>query len=85
MASSVRNASVNLGIAIAGLITGTIVFDDLDRDTELTVEAYRMQSEAFHLAGVFCVIAYVLAAALVALHTRRRGLLSESSAVRRRR
>ncbi len=71
-ASSVRNASVNLGVAIAGLITGTIVFNGLERDTELTLEAFTMQAEAFHLAGVMCVVSYLVAAGLVVLHTRRR-------------
>jgi len=71
-ASSVRNASVNLGIAIAGLITGTIVFDELDRDTGVTPEAYAQQAEAFRIAGAMCVIAYLIAAGFVALHSRRR-------------
>ena len=71
-ASSVRNASVNLGVAIAGLITGTIVFNGLERDTELTLEAFTLQAEAFHLAGVMCVVSYLVAAGLVVLHTRRR-------------
>lgn len=71
-ASSIRNASVNLGIAIAGLITGTIVFDELDRDTSLTIEAYTQQAEAFRLAGAMCVIAYIVAAGFVVLHARRR-------------
>ena len=71
-ASSVRNASVNLGISIAGLITGTIVFDELDRDTGLTPEAYAQQAEAFRIAGAMCVVAYLVAAGLVVIHARRR-------------
>jgi predicted MFS family arabinose efflux permease len=71
-ASSIRNASVNLGIAIAGLITGTIVFDELDRDTERTIEAYTQQADAFHIAGALCVLAYLIAAVLVQFHARRR-------------
>lgn len=71
-ASSLRNSAVNLGIAIGGLIVGTIVFDDLDRDTARNIGAYREQVHAFHLAGVFCFVAYALAAALVMIHSRRR-------------
>jgi len=73
-ASSVRNAVVNLGIAIAGLITGTIIFNDLDRDTALNLDAYRQQADAFHLAGVFCFFSYLAAALLVVLYARRRGV-----------
>lgn len=72
--SSVRNATVNLGIAIAGLITGTIIFDELDRDTELTLAAFQQQAEAFHLAGVFCAASYLFAGILVVCYARRRGL-----------
>ena len=71
-ASSVRNASVNLGIAIAGLISGTIIFDRLDADTELTIEAYGQQADAFHLAGAICCGCYLVAAVLVVVHARRR-------------
>lgn len=71
-ASSVRNASVNLGIAIAGLITGTIVFNGLERDTELTLEAFTLQADAYHLAGAMCVVAYLVAAGFVILHGHRR-------------
>lgn len=70
--SSLRNSAVNLGIAVGGLLVGTIVFDELDADTERTIEAYRQQAEAFRLAGVFCFCAYVTAAALLWLHRRRR-------------
>ena len=73
-ASSVRNAVVNLGIAIAGLITGTIIFNDLDRDTALNLDAYRQQADAFHLAGLFCFFSYLAAALLVVLYARRRGV-----------
>ena len=74
-ASSIRSASVNLGIAIAGVIVGTIIFDDLDRDTERNLVAYAQQADAFRLAGACCVVAYLGAAALVALHARRRSLI----------
>lgn len=73
-ASSVRNATVNLGIAIAGLITGTIIFDGLDRDTEQTLAAFQQQADAFHLAGVLCAVSYLLAGLLVVLYERRRGV-----------
>ena len=73
-ASSLRNAVVNLGIAIAGLITGTIIFNDLDRDTAQNLAAYQQQADAFHLAGVFCFVSYLAAALLVLLHARRRGM-----------
>lgn len=72
-ASSLRNATVNLGIAIAGLISGTVIFNDMDRDTALNLEAYRQQANAFHLAGVFCFFSYLAAALLVVLYARRRG------------
>jgi len=73
-ASSVRNATVNLGIAIAGLITGTVIFNDLDRDTAQNLAAYQQQADAFHLAGVFCFVSYLAAALLVLLHARRSGV-----------
>jgi len=70
-ASSLRNSAVNLGIAIGGLVAGTIVFDELDRDTARNLGAYREQADAFHLAGLFCFAAYAIAAALVMVHRRR--------------
>lgn len=73
-ASSVRNAAVNLGIAIAGLITGTIIFNDLERDTALNLDAYRQQADAFHLAGAFCFFSYLAAGLLVVLYAHRRGV-----------
>jgi MFS family permease len=73
-ASSVRNATVNLGIAIAGLITGTIIFNDLDRDTAQNLAAYQQQADAFHLAGIFCFVSYLGAGFLVVLYARRRGV-----------
>lgn len=73
-ASSVRNATVNLGIAIAGLITGTIIFNDLDRDTAQNLAAYQQQADAFRLAGVFCFVSYLGAGLLVVLYARRRGV-----------
>ena len=74
-ASSWRNASSNLGVAIGGVIVGAIVFSDLDADTARTIEAYRQQADAFHLAGVICVFGYVAAAGFMVLHARRRGNL----------
>jgi MFS transporter, DHA2 family, methylenomycin A resistance protein len=73
-ASSVRNAAVNLGIAIAGLITGTIIFNDLERDMEQNLAAYQQQADAFHLAGIFCFVSYLGAGLLVVLYARRRGV-----------
>jgi MFS family permease len=70
-ASSVRNAFVNLGIAVGGLLVGAVVFDELDADTERTLEAYRLQADAFRLAGILCCCAYVAATVLVLIHRRR--------------
>ncbi len=75
-ASSVRNSAVNLGIAIGGLLVGAVVFDELDADTERTLIAYQKQADAFHLAGIFCFAAYLLAAVLLVLHQRRRAALT---------
>ncbi len=69
--SSWRTSAANLGVAIGGVITGTIVFDDLDRDTARDAVAYGMQTDAFHLAGVLCALAYLVAAGLVVVHSRR--------------
>ena len=74
-ASSWRNASSNLGVAIGGVIVGAIVFNDLDADTASTIAAYRQQADAFHLAGALCVIGYLAAAGFMLLHARRRGNL----------
>ncbi|MEI7624176.1 MAG: MFS transporter [Actinomycetes bacterium] len=79
-ASSWRNASSNLGVAIGGVIVGAIVFNDLDRDTEKTIEAFRMQADAFHLAGLLCVIGYLVAAGFMVLHGSRRGGLRHHDA-----
>ena len=71
-ASSVRNSAVNLGIAIGGLIVGTVVFESIDGDTSRTFEAYEKQAEGFRLAGAFCFGAYLVAGVLMMLHRRRR-------------
>jgi len=71
-ASSVRNAAVNLGIAVGGLLVVTVIFDELDADTERTLTAYRQQAAAFRLAGLFCAGAYLLAGVLMVLHRYRR-------------
>lgn len=71
-ASSFRNSAVNLGIAIGGLAVSTVIFDEIDADTSRNIEAYRLQADAFHLAGYICAIAYFVAAALLMLHTKRR-------------
>jgi DHA2 family methylenomycin A resistance protein-like MFS transporter len=80
-ASSVRNASVNLGIAVVGLLSGTLVFDELDADTARNLEAYAQQADAFHLAGLLCSCAYVVAAVLLVVHSRRRLSVSGSAPV----
>lgn len=70
--SSWRTTAANLGVAVIGVISATIVFDDLDADTAQTVEAYRQQADAFHLAGVICAAVYLVAAGLMVVHARRR-------------
>ena len=70
--SSMRNSAVNLGIAIGGLFVGTIIFDEIDTDTERNLVAYRLQVDAFHDAGLFCFFAYLGAAVLLMLHHNRR-------------
>ncbi|MEX1218158.1 MAG: MFS transporter [Acidimicrobiales bacterium] len=70
-ASSLRNAASNLGIAIGGVIVASIIFNDLDADTERNFAAYQQQTDAFHLAGVFCIVGYLFAAGLVAVHRSR--------------
>jgi MFS family permease len=69
--SSMRNAAVNLGIGIGGLVVGTVIFDELDADTAQDLAAFTQQADAFHLAGLFCFGAYVVAALLFMLHLRR--------------
>ena len=70
--SSVRNSGANLGVAIAGLISGSIIFDRLDASSARTAEVYGQQAAAFHLAGVMCAVAYGTAAGLMVVHARRR-------------
>ena len=70
--SSWRTAAANLGVAVVGVLVGTLIFDGLDADTALDLAAYQQQADAFHLAGVFCVAAYAGAAVLVLVHARRR-------------
>ncbi len=70
--SSLRTTAANLGVAIIGVISATIVFDDLDADTARTLDAYRQQADAFHLAGVICCVVYLAAAVVMVLHVRRR-------------
>jgi len=70
--SAVRNAAVNLGIAIGGAVVGTLVFDELDADTARTAAAYARQADAFHLAGLLCFASYLAAAVLVVAYVRRR-------------
>ena len=70
--SSVRNSAANLGVAIAGLVSATIVFDELDADTARTTASYQQQTDAFHLAGAMCACAYLVAAILMVMHLRRR-------------
>jgi len=70
--SSWRTTAANLGVAVVGVISATIVFDDLDADTSRTIEAYRQQADAFHLAGVICAAVYLVATGLMVLHARRR-------------
>ncbi len=83
-ASSVRNSAANLGVAIGGLISGLIIFNDLDADTERNIEAYRQQADAFHLAGAICFGAYLAAAALVFLHSRRADIVMRTQRVEER-
>ena len=71
-ASSFRNSAVNLGIAIGGLAVSTVIFDELDADTAQNIEAYRLQADAFHLAGYICFVAYFIAAMLIVLYSKRR-------------
>jgi MFS family permease len=71
-ASSFRNSAVNLGIAIGGLAVSTVIFEEIDADTSRNIEAYRLQADAFHLAGYICAVAYFVAAAFLMLHTKRR-------------
>jgi len=75
--SSLRTTAANLGVAIIGVLSGTIVFDDLDADTAQNLAAYQQQADAFHLAGVICSVVYLAAAVVMALHVRRR--VSESA------
>lgn len=70
--SSLRTAAANLGVAIIGVISATIVFDDLDADTARTIDAYRQQADAFHLAGLICGVVYLTGAVLMTVHARRR-------------
>jgi len=70
--SSWRTTAANLGVAVVGVISATIVFDDLDADTSRTIEAYRQQADAFHLAGAICAAVYLVATGLMVLHARRR-------------
>ncbi len=74
--SSVRNSGANLGVAIAGLISSSIVFDRLDASSARTVEVYGQQAAAFHLAGLMCAVAYGTSAALMVVHARRRRVTS---------
>jgi predicted MFS family arabinose efflux permease len=71
-ASSFRNSAVNLGIAIGGLAVSTVIFDEIDADTSRNIEAYRLQADAFHLAGYICAVTYFVAAAFLMLHIKRR-------------
>lgn len=70
--SSFRTAAANLGVAIGGVLIGTIIFDDLEADTALDLAAYTQQADAFHLAGAICMASYLVAAVLVVVHVRRR-------------
>lgn len=70
--SSMRTTAANLGVAIIGVISATIVFDDLDADTALDLAAYQQQADAFRLAGAICCVVYLVAAALMVVHARRR-------------
>lgn len=74
--SSVRNSGANLGVAIAGLISSSIIFDRLDASSARTVEVYGQQAAAFRLAGLMCAVAYGTAAGLMMVHTRRRRVTS---------
>jgi hypothetical protein len=70
--SAVRNAVVNLGIATGGVVIGTIIFDEIDANTSRTLAAYTAQVDAFHLAGLVSFAVYLVAAAMVVAHLRRR-------------
>jgi MFS family permease len=71
-ASAFRNSAVNLGGAIGGLLVSAVIFNDIDADTERNIEAYRLQASAFHLSGKICFVAYLLAAMLIVLYSKRR-------------
>lgn len=70
--SSWRTTAANLGVAVVGVFTATRVFDGLDADTAQTVDAYRQQADAFHVAGVICAVVYLAASGLMVVHARRR-------------
>ncbi|MFM8862977.1 MAG: hypothetical protein ACKOIA_11080, partial [Acidimicrobiia bacterium] len=70
--SSLRTTAANLGVAIIGVLSGTIVFDDLDADTAQNLAAYQQQAAAFRLAGLICAGVYAAAGLVMMLDVRRR-------------